>query len=204
MSDFLLTQIINYGVPILGVVVLIGSAGLPLPCTLLMIAAGAFARQGILSWPQAAMVALLGVVIGDSIGYAIGYYARELVLQRFNGKPRWIQAEQTFQRWGPMSIFFSRFLITAIAVPVNLMSGTTRFPFRKFLVFEMAGETIWVLGSGGLGYLFGNEWELVSEFASDFGGFVLGLVLLLAGVQLAIRWYAKNSRLAAARSLSEN
>jgi membrane-associated protein len=204
MSDFLLTQVINYGVPIIGVVVLIGAAGLPIPCTFLVIAAGAFARQGILAWPETAIIALVSSIMGDSISYAMGFYAREKILQRFSGRPRWLQAERTFQRWGPMSIFFSRFLITAIAVPVNLMSGTTRFPFRKFILFDIAGETIWVLGFGGLGYLFGSEWELVSEFVSDFGGLTLGLVLLLIGIHLTLKWYAKNNRLAEARTISKS
>jgi membrane protein DedA with SNARE-associated domain len=204
MSDFLLTQVINYGVPIIGVVVLVGAAGLPIPCTFLIIAAGAFARQGILAWPEAALIALVSSIMGDCIGYAMGFYAREKVLQKFSGNLRWLQAERAFQRWGPMSVFFSRFLITAIAVPVNLMSGTTRFPFRKFLVFEIAGETIWVFGYGGLGYLFGSEWELVSEFVSDFGGLTLGLVLLLIGIQLTLKWYAKNNRLVESRPISKS
>jgi membrane protein DedA with SNARE-associated domain len=190
MSDFLLTQIINYGVPIIGVVVLIGAIGLPIPCTLLVIAAGAFARQGILSWPVAAMIGLGSVVIGDSLSYAMGFYAREKILQRFSGTRRWLQAEQAFQRWGPMSIFFSRFLVTAIAIPVNLLAGTTSFPFRRFIVFDIAGEAVWIFAYGGLGYFFGSEWELVSEFVTDFGGFMLGLVLVVIGIRLGLRWFA--------------
>ncbi|MBI5838658.1 MAG: VTT domain-containing protein [Chloroflexi bacterium] len=188
MSDFLLTQIINYGAPIIGGIVLIGAIGLPLPCTLLIIAAGAFARQGILSWPVTALVGLVSVVIGDGIGYAMGFYAREKILQRFSGTPRWIQAEQAFQRWGPMSIFFSRFFVTAIAVPVNLLSGTAHFPYKRFFLFDLAGETVWIFGFGGLGYFFGSEWELVSDFVSDFGGLTLGLLLLGIGLRLGIRW----------------
>jgi membrane protein DedA with SNARE-associated domain len=190
MSDFLLTQIINYGAPLIGMIVLVGAIGLPIPCTLLVIAAGAFARQGILPWPETAIIGLASVVIGDSIGYAMGFYAREMILQRFSGTQRWLQAEQAFQRWGPMSIFFSRFLVTAIAVPVNLLAGTANFPFRRFIAFDIAGEAVWIFAYGGLGYFFGSKWELAGDFVTDFGGFMLGLVLVLIGIRLGLRWFA--------------
>jgi hypothetical protein len=38
-----------------------------------------------------------------------------------------------------------------------------------------------------LGYLFGSQWELVSEFISSFGGLTLGLVILGAGLWLWTR-----------------
>ena len=192
MSDFLLTQIINYGAPIVGITVLLGAIGIPMPGTLTVVAAGAFSSQGILSWPVAASIGLASAVIGDSVSYAMGYYARGAVLKRFSGISAWIQAEQSFQRWGGMSIFFSRFLVTAIAIPVNLLAGTGDFSYKRFIMFDIAGEAIWIIGFGGLGYLFSNQWELVGDFLSNFGGLTLGLVVLGVGIWLAIRW-VKNS-----------
>jgi membrane protein DedA with SNARE-associated domain len=116
----------------------------PLPCTVLVIAAGAFARQGILPWHTTALISIISVVIGDAISYSFGFYAREKVLNRFSDTPRWKQAEETFRKWGPLSIFFSRFLVTAIALPVTLLSGTTRFPFKKWLTYDATGETVWI------------------------------------------------------------
>jgi len=96
MSDFLLTQIINYGAPIVGITVLLGAIGVPVPGTLTVVAAGAFSSQGILSWPVTALIGLSSAVIGDSISYAMGYYARRPVLKRFSGTSVWAQAEQSF------------------------------------------------------------------------------------------------------------
>ena len=187
MADFLLTQIINYGTPILGLIVFIGAMGAPFPGTLIIVAVGAFCRQGFLSWPITGLVAFICVVLGDGVSYSMGYYARESILRRFSASPQWNRAEKSFQNWGGMSIFLTRFLITGIAVPVNLLAGTGRFPFKRFLMYDLAGEAIWVFGYGGLGYLFGTQWEVVSDFISNFGGFVLGLVVLVAGLLLARR-----------------
>lgn len=191
MSDFLLTQIINYGAPLLAVVVFIGGLGVPLPCTPLVIAAGAFARQGILHWQSAAILSLISVVIGDGLSYSLGYFASGYVLKRFGGTPRWLEAERTFERWGALTIFFSRFLVTAIALPVNLLSGTTRYPFRKFFVYDALGEAVWIFGYGGLGYLFGSQWETVNDFLGNFGGAALGVVFLIVGIRQALNWQNK-------------
>lgn len=195
MSDYLLTQVINFGAPLLGIIVFIGGLGVPLPCTAIVIAAGAFARQEILPWHTTILISLISVVIGDSISYSLGYYAREYVLQRFSGTPQWQQAEQSFQKWGPLSIFFSRFLVTAIALPVNLISGTTHFPFKKFLLFDFLGEAVWIIGYGGLGYIFGSQWELVNEFLSNFGGLVLGIAIFIVGIKQILNWQTKRHQL---------
>lgn len=189
MSDFLLTQIINYGAPILGMIVFIGAMGAPFPGTLLIIAAGAFARQGLLTWYTTGLITLAFVVLGDNLSYAMGYYARGPVLRRFQNSERWNQAEQTFDRWGGMAVVWTRFLITGIAVPVNLIAGTSGFGLRRFFIYDLIGETIWVFGYGGLGYLFGTQWEVISELLSNISGFALGLVILGIGIWLGFRRY---------------
>jgi len=193
MSDFLLTQIINYGEPILGAIVFIGAIGAPFPATLIVIAVGAFCRQGLLTWYTTGLIALVCVVLGDSLSYGMGYFAREPILRRFQGSERWMQAESTFNRWGGMSVFWTRFLITGIAVPVNLIAGTSDFRFRRFLIYDFFGEAIWIFGYGGLGYLFGTQWEVVSDVLSNLSGLTLGFVILAIGIWLGIRRLKKNS-----------
>ena len=191
MSDFLLTQIINYGAPFIGIIVFISALGAPFPCTLIVVAAGAFAKQGLLTWYSTGLVAVASVVIGDNLSYAMGHFAREPVLRRFQGSERWNQAEETFNRWGGMSIFWTRFLITGIAVPVNLISGTSGFGARRFFIYDLIGETVWIFGYGGLGYLFGTQWELIGDILNNVSGLMLGLVMFAIGIWLGVRQYKK-------------
>lgn len=195
MSEFLLTQVINYGAPILGLIVFLGALGVPFPGTIIVIAVGAFCRQGFLSWPITGLIALTCVVLGDCLSYGMGHYAREPVLRRFRDSDKWLQAENAFQRWGGMSVLLTRFLITGIAVPVNLIAGTSYFAFRRFLLYDLSGEAIWVFGYGGLGYLFGTQWEAVSAFLSNMSGLLLGLLILGTGIWLGIRWLRKSETL---------
>ena len=187
MSDFLLTQIINYGAPFIGFIVFISALGAPFPCTLIVVAAGAFAKQGLLTWYSAGLTAVASVVLGDNLSYLMGFYAREPVLRRFQHSDRWIQAEATFDRWGGMAIVWTRFLITGIAVPVNLIAGTSGFGIRRFFIYDLIGESIWIFGYGGLGYLFGTQWEVISDLLSNISGFALGLIFLAIGLWLGIR-----------------
>lgn len=194
MSDFLLTQVINYGAPFLGIIVFFGGLGVPFPGTFIVIAVGAFSRQGFLPWHTTGLIALMCVVLGDCLSYGMGYYAREPVLRRFGNSERWQQAQKFFQRWGGMSVFLSRFLVTGLAVPVNLISGTGGLSFRRFFVYDLIGEAIWIFGYGGLGYLFGSQWEAISDFLNNISGALMGLILLAVGVWLALTMWRKNEK----------
>ena len=187
MSDYLLTLIINYGAPAFGVLLFLGALGVPVGASVLLIAAGAFSQQGILSWPLAAVLGFLGAILGDALSFGIGYYAKDWVDVRLGRSSTWRNAEQAFEKRAGLAVYLTRFLITALAVPTNLIAGGSGIPFRRFMIYDALGELTWIVLYGGLGYLFGSQWELVSEFISSFGGLTLGLVILGAGLWLWTR-----------------
>jgi membrane protein DedA with SNARE-associated domain len=184
MSDFLLTQIINYGSPFFALFLFLGALGLPVGASVLVIAAGAFSQQGILTWYSTAILGLLGAVLGDAVSFGIGYYAQDWVAARLGKSSVWKNAQRTFDSRAGMAIYLTRFLITALAVPTNLIAGGSGIRFRRFMTYDTFGELTWILLYGGLGYWFGSQWEVVSDFVSNFGWFLLGLTLLVAGIYL--------------------
>lgn len=193
MVDFLLTQIINHGAPIFALILFIAAIGAPLPASLLVIAVGAFSQQGILTWYSAALLGLIGVVLGDVLSFGIGYFAKDWVDARFGHSRNWKSARDAFDSRAGMAIYLTRFLITALAVPTNLIAGGSGIQFRRFLTYDVLGELTWILLYGGLGYWFGTQWEVVSDFVSNFGGLALGLVLVGGGVWLGIRQLRKRN-----------
>lgn len=198
MSDFLLTQIINYGAPSFGLILFLAALGAPLPASLLLIAAGAFAQQGFLDWLPVGIYGLLGAVFGDAIGFGIGFYARKWVSKRIERSATWQNARDTFESRAGLAIYLTRFLVTALAVPTNWIAGGSGIPFRHFMMYDSFGELTWIVLYGGLGYVFGSQWELVSDFIGNFGGLILGLVILGAGIWVWIK------RLKAIASMKEN
>jgi LPXTG-motif cell wall-anchored protein len=187
MSDYLLTLIINYGAPAFGVLVFLGALGVPVGASVLVIAAGAFSQQEILNWPLAALLGLVGAILGDALSFGIGYHARFWVDRRFGRSPAWSSAKRSFEARAGLAIYLTRFLITALAVPTNLIAGGGGIQFRRFIIYDSLGELTWIILYGGLGYVFGSQWEVVSEFISNFGGLILGLLLLGVGLWLARR-----------------
>jgi membrane protein DedA with SNARE-associated domain len=187
MSDFLLTQVINYGSPLFALFLFLGALGVPIGASVLVIAAGAFSQQGILTWYSTALLGLLGAILGDAISFGIGYYAKEWVDARFGRSRTWKNARDAFDARAGMAVYLTRFLITALAIPTNLIAGGSGIRFRRFMTYDTLGEATWIILYGGLGYWFGSNWEVVSDFVSNFGGLTLGLVLLSAGAWLGIR-----------------
>lgn len=184
MSDFLLTQTINYGAPLFALILFLSAVGAPLPATFLLIAVGAFSQQGFLDWQLMAILGWLGAVAGDTVSFGMGFYAKHWVSKRMEGSPAWKSAQKSFDARAGLAIYLTRFLITALATPTNLIAGGSGIKFRRFVVYDALGELTWIALYGGLGYVFSSQWELVSEFINSFGGLVLGLVLVAAGVWL--------------------
>jgi membrane protein DedA with SNARE-associated domain len=156
-----------------------------------VIAAGAFSQQGILDWPSAILIGLVGAVVGDMLSYSIGYYAKGWTQRRFGNSPAWINASQSFQNNAGWAIFLTRWLVTAVAIPTNLIAGGSGYKFSNFMLYDVTGELTWLLLYGGLGYWFGSEWELVYDFISNFGGLILGLVIFGFGIKQAWNWQEK-------------
>jgi membrane-associated protein len=173
----LLSWLQEYGYPALWLSIFVASMGVPLPIGLVLLAAGAFAALGNFDVVLLTIVAVTASTCGDSVGYLIGRLLGHRVLVWLAG--RLIPAEQIkrsqayFKRRGAWAIFLSRFLFSAFGGVVNLLAGTEEYPYRRFLIFDVTGETIGALLSLLLGYVFGVSWEAVGDILGAISLFAL-------------------------------
>lgn len=199
IRDFLLGYLLSWGTPALGLALIAAAAGVPLPVSILLIAAGAFARQGLLNAPLAAGVGVAGAVLGDTLSFALGRFAQGWVAQRYGGWAIWQRTQAMFGRLGGLTVFVTRFSLTSLALPANLIAGGSGYRFARFFLYDVAGEVLWVALYGGAGYLFGEQWETVSLLLSNSGNWLFGLVLGLgvgyAVVKMALPFWKKYNRL---------
>jgi membrane protein DedA with SNARE-associated domain len=195
-TDFFLSAMTTYGPLALGLGLFLGPLGLPIPTALLVLAAGAFTRQGVMDWSTAWGLSLVVTVLGDTASYALGRFAGGWV-QRLVGKRRaagWQRAQERFRQQGGLAIYVTRFLLTALDVPTNLIAGSSHYAFRRFLAWDVAGRVTWILFYGGLGYIFSGQWQAVSRIVSIYGVWLGAAVAVGIGIYYLFRLLRQNNR----------
>ena len=177
-TDYLLSTLGLYGLPVLFGVLLIGCIGVPMPSSLLLLVSGALTEQGDMNLGLALALSVAAAIIGDNIGYAIGRWGgRHVRLSRFvGGEARLKRAEKWLKRWEGAGIFFSRWLITPLGPVINITSGLTAYSWPRFLFYDVIGEVLWVVLYILLGRFFSDRVVEMSELLGDFVWVIVGLL----------------------------
>ncbi len=190
LGEDLLAAVIVYGYPALGLIALLGAAGLPLPTGLATVVAGSLSAAGQLSLAWAAVVALSASVLGDVAGYWAGrLLSREFLARR----ARWLgfsaagngHVDGLFVRWGGLSVVLTRTLASHLSALLNLVAGAARYRVDYFLLFAIVGRLLWTGAYLSLGYAAGSDLEAASGFLANVSLLLICLALVLVtGVAL--------------------
>ena len=186
MTSLFLEWMVTYGPLALGLALLLGPLGVPIPTGLLVLAAGAFARQGLIAWPVGLAIGLAATILGDAASYTLGRLAGGWG-QRLRGRKQvlWQKAQERFQRHGGLAIYATRVLLTSLDVPSNLIAGGSRYSFRRFMAWDIVGRVTWIVLYGGLGYALGSQWEAAAALIRGYGGWLaIGALMLATGTWL--------------------
>ncbi len=186
MTDTLLALVPEHGALVLFAATFLSCLAVPIPSSLLMLAAGAFVASGDLAALPVVGAALSGALLGDQAGYGIGRSGgirlwSKLLAGRKTG-PSARRAALELHRRGGMTVYFSRWLFSALGPWVNLAAGATRLGWRRFSLASLLGETTWVGLYIGLGVVFGTRLQETGAAAgSVIGALAAGLVAVLLG-----------------------
>lgn len=187
LTNWFLTAIATYGPTLLSLILFLGALGLPLPGTLFLLATGALAQQGTIDGLTASALGLMGVVLGDSLSYFMGRSAGNWLQPHAVQGHTWQKAQAQFARQGGAAIYLTRFLFTPFAVPTNLIAGGSGYTFRQFLRYDLIGELTWIALYGGLGYVAGSQWHVISQTVSDYTTILICLLVGATTVYLLTR-----------------
>lgn len=191
MSVFLsslLSVLQAYGYPALWISIFIAAVGVPLPVSLVLLAAGAFAALGNFNIILLMLISVSASVAGDNLGYLIGRFWGSKVAdwldhsklgRRFLKPGSVARSRLYFRKRGGWAIFFSRFLVAALGGVVNLLAGTELYPYRYFLLCDISGETLGALIPLLLGFAFGASWDAIGDILGTSSLLVLGLLLVI-------------------------
>jgi membrane-associated protein len=156
-----------------------------------VITAGVVASSGDLSLMLVVVFAAAGAVAGDNAAYFVGQRFGPRINERFfsseKAKKRVKWAHRQVEERGGELIVVARFIPGGRTV-IMLSAGTLGYPWRKFIVFDVAAGLVWALYASSLGYFGGHAFEdapwkgLLLAFAIAFA--------LVGAVELA-RWYLR-------------
>ena len=125
------------GYPLLFLLVMGESSGVPIPGETALITAAVLASRGKLQIELVIPLAASAAIVGDNAGYLFARKGGRWLLERpgrFERQRREVLriGEPFFERHGAKAVFFGRFLL-GLRVWASWLAGATRMPWRSFL-----------------------------------------------------------------------
>jgi membrane protein DedA with SNARE-associated domain len=167
------------GYPLLFLVVMAESSGVPIPGETGLIAAAILASLGKLQIELVIPIAAAGAIVGDNIGYLIGRKGGRWLLERPGRFHRQrVEALETgesfFDRHGPKAVFFGRFVL-GLRVWASWLAGATHMPWRSFVLWNALGGIVWATAVGLIAYFIGHS---AGNAIQAFGYYGLAAVVI--------------------------
>lgn len=158
--------------------------GFVFPGETALVFGGVLASQGQVSLTTVMILAVVGAITGDAVGYAVGRrFGNGLQQSRLGqlvGDDRWRTTEAFLHRRGGSAVFFGRWTAVLRAM-VPGAAGMAKVPYRTFALYNALGGTIWAVACVYGGYLVG---DVISQFVSGLGYVIAALVVLAVVVHL--------------------
>jgi membrane protein DedA with SNARE-associated domain len=198
ISSSITDQVARFGYPGVFVLMLLGSACIPIPSEAVLLFGGALASAGFaataLDKPDAHLgliavmvVALAGSMIGSWLSYAIGAKGGRPFIDRWGRylllRPHEVERAHTwFEHHGEAAVFWSRMIPLARAF-ISLPAGVAEMPLKRFTLYTLLGNLPWTIGLTWAGYAAGEHWNSIEKVLQPIG-------LALAAVALiALAWW---------------
>jgi membrane protein DedA with SNARE-associated domain len=184
----------HHGLPLLFVVVMLESFGIPLPGETALVFFGLLASKGNYNITVVIVVAAAAAIIGDNLGYwLIGRLGGRALFARNAWLKRWAdsvipRAERVMKRHGGKTVFIGRF-IAILRFTAAWVAGLGRMPWWRFLFWNATGGIVWATVVALVAYYGGKA---AADAIARYGlyaaaGVAAVFVLVLLGVHFARR-----------------
>ena len=164
--------------------------GLFLPGEATVLFGGVLVYQGraTVGWMIAS--AVLGAIIGDSLGYWIGRrFGARLMESRAGkivGRERWDKASEYIRKRGGRAVFFGRF-VGFLRALVPALAGSAKIRYKTYLPFSIAGGLAWGTGFVLLGVAASGSFRIVEKWVGRASLILVGIVAVAVGMVVLAR-----------------
>jgi len=183
------------------------AVGFFLPGDSLLVVAGLFAATGKLNLAILLSTLTVAAVLGDAVGYYTGSRIGPRIFKREKSllfRPsHLLKAHGFYEKYGGKTIVIARF-IPIVRTFAPIVAGAAKMPYRKFVVFNIAGGFLWVFSMILGGYFLGNI--LRSRLGVDLDEHIEWVVIVVVFLSLLppIIEYLKSRREKARAARSRN
>ena len=169
--------------------------GFFLPGDTLLLTAGVFAARGDVTLLGVITACFLGAVIGNTVGYMIGWRFGPAVFSRHDSrlfKPEYVERTRSyFDRYGPLTLIISRF-VPIVRTFVPTMAGAGRMSFQLFTLYNIIGALIWCTTVPAAGYFLGQL--IPPEVLDKYIMLIIGAVVVLSVASVAVELLRRKVR----------
>ncbi len=158
------------GAPGAGLAIALENLFPPLPSEVILPVAGLAAARGSFTLFEALFWTTAGSVVGAFLLYGIGAWLGLPRLRALVERTPLLHVDDVdrtvawFGRHGGKAVFFGRMLPIFRSL-ISIPAGVTRMPLWRFGVLTLAGSLIWNGVFVLAGYLLGEQWHIVEEYA---------------------------------------
>ncbi|HET6369321.1 MAG TPA: VTT domain-containing protein [Pseudomonadales bacterium] len=165
--------------------------GFFLPGDSLLITAGLVAAAGSLDIWLLNLLLIPAAIIGDSVGYAIGYRAGPRLFTKEQSllfsRKHLLRTREFYEKYGGKTIVLARF-IPLLRTFAPVVAGIGQMQYRRFLFYNVFGGVLWVASLTWAGYLLGTLIPDISRYIH----IVVLVVILLSMVPVVVElWKAR-------------
>lgn len=184
--DSVLPLLIQYGYPLLALIVFLEAIGLPVPAAPVLLAVGAASAKGLLDPWLCLSIALASMLSADIILFMLGRWTGWWLLGllcrvSINPEACIYASAAHFHKRGRTVLLFSKFLpgINTMAAP---MAGSMNMNPSVFLRYDLGGAFLYIFFYGILGFTFSEAIGAITEWVGTLGR----AIAVLAGIGAAI------------------
>jgi membrane protein DedA with SNARE-associated domain len=160
--DFCVNVIDDTGLAGVFLLMLAGSACIPIPSEAVMLFGGFTVSNGHHTLFAIILAGVAGSLVGSWFAFAAGYYGRVDLLERNRlihlSPARLAWVDRFFSRHGDAAVFWTR-MMPVVRAFVSLPAGMAKMPFWRFTWLTVLGSLPWVAGLGILGNAVGDNWD---------------------------------------------
>jgi len=187
--------LLRHGYVVLPTLVFAEQVGLPFPATPFLLAAGALAGRGHLSFWFCLALATVAAVLADGLWYQLGRKKGISVLQflcRISLEPDSCvrRTEGVFAKQGARSLLVAKF-VPGLSTAAPPLAGIFHMRRRRFILWDSLGSVLWAGAFLALGYAFSEQIEVIAERATSLGSWLMVLIVAALGGYVAWKFIGR-------------